>query len=158
MTIKTVEVNWQPVGCADGFIYNMTSSSGLGHIVLLQGQERTSVELCHLLPKKALMEFYGEEYKESAAYSCVVAPSAALCGVTRLEVTAWRKNISLSGGRELGPPGELVVDTCGLQGGGCARQREVILAGGGSLYTDRGGNCGEEEGGWVCGADNQIGC
>ena len=213
VTIKTVEVNWQPVGCAHGFLYNMTSSSGLSHIVtrlrgdilLADGQQRTAVELCHHLPDKALMEFYEEEYKESAAYSCVAAPSvakilgltihglpdlrsstpsAAVCGVSRLEVTAWREDTSLSredtslssgredsslssvredsslsSGREWGPPGELVVDTCSLQGGGCVREREVTLvAGGGSRYTDRRGSCGEEEDGRVCGAEDHMGC
>ena len=155
VTIKTVTVNWQPVGCADWFIYNLTSSSDPGLIVLVEGQDRTSVELCHHLPDEALMEFYGEEFKEGAAYSCVVAPSSALCGIAQLEVTAWRKDISQSSGREEGPTAELLVNTCALQGGDCVRKRDVTLfTGGGSLYTDRGGRCGEEEGGLVCGEEN----
>ena len=143
-----MKVDWPPVGCAQGYLYQETSSTGVTHI---WSMDRNSSEFCVHLPNENLVQFYTEEY--GIEPRCTVAPSKPVCGVTRVRVRPWR---SPGGGgeRELGPGGELEVDTCTLQAGEEVPRREVTFVGGVlGLYSSSGlgGKEGvEEEVGDLC--------
>eukprot|EP00092_Neocalanus_flemingeri_P031342 GFUD01034039.1.p1 GENE.GFUD01034039.1~~GFUD01034039.1.p1 ORF type:complete len:406 (+),score=100.70 GFUD01034039.1:48-1220(+) len=140
VVVNSVSVDWRPVGCAHGYLYNQTSSTGGQYrtIRVNKSLDRYREDLCVSLPKKNLLEFYTEEYIEEPR--CSVAPSQQVCGVMKVSVTPWRTD---GGERVLGPAGELEVDTGGLQVGEEVSRREVTFVEGvWSLYS--GGERGEE--------------